>query len=192
MTAPASSRRPRADAARNRAHILSVAEKGFADQGVELAMDAIAKRAGVGPGTLYRHFPTREALVAAVLEERFLELERERVAITAEQIGSLRALERWLDAVSAWMRAYEGLAEPLSLAHENQTSPLAPTCQQVIATTEQFLEPAQRDGYARPGLNARDLFMATLAVVWADRATAEAGGDASGIREILRSGWATD
>lgn len=154
-------------------------------------MDAIAKRAGVGAGTLYRHFPTRDALVAAVLEERYLELERERVAIVSDETDSLQALERWLDAVGTWMQAYDGLTEPLSVAHENHTSPLAPTCQQVIASTEHFLADAQRHGYARPGLTARDLFMATLAVVWAARASADVEGGQSGIREILRFGWAT-
>lgn len=190
MTKPANARQGRADAVRNRAHIVSVAREAFADAGVELAMDAIAKRAGLGAGTLYRHFPTRELLVAAVLEERFHELERERVAIEEGESHSLRALERWLDAVSAWMRAYEGLTAPLSLAHGSETSPLAPTCQQVIDGTEQFLKPAQRDGYARDGLHARDLFMATLAVAWATDTTAEAGGGASGVSDILRSGWA--
>lgn len=216
MTTPANRRRTRTDAARNRAHILGVAEQGFADEGVELAMDTIARRAGVGAGTLYRHFPTREALVAAVLEERYSDLERERLAIEEER-DSLRALERWLDAVSVWMRAYEGLTGPLSLAHGNRTSPLAPTCQQVIGATEHFLGAAQRDGHARPGLRGHDLFMATLAVAWAAGATAdaEAGAEAesgaeadtgaragpepgagagsgeSGVRAILRSGWAT-
>ncbi len=190
MTAAAIRRRTRADAARNRAHILSVAETGFAEQGVELAMDAIAKRAGVGAGTLYRHFPTREALVAAVLEQHFLELDRQRVAITEDQTDSLRALERWLDAVSVWMRAYEGLTGPLSAAHRNQTSPFAPTCQQVIAATEVFLKSAQRDGHARPELNAPDLFMATLAVAWVSRAAEDAENSASAVRGILRSGWA--
>ena len=190
MTTPANSRRPRTDAVRNRAHILSVAEEGFADEGVDLAMDAIAKRAGVGAGTLYRHFPTREALVAAALEERFLELDRRRVAITEGHTDSLHALERWLDAVSEWMRAYEGLAGSLSVAHRNQTSPLAPTCQQVIAATDTFLEAAQRDGHARPGVSARDLFMVTLAVNWVTHSAADSDGAESGVRDILRSGWA--
>lgn len=190
MTTTASSRRTRVDAARNRAHILSVAEEGFAEEGVDLAMDAIAKRSGVGAGTLYRHFPTRESLVAAVLEGHFLELDRQRATITEDQTDSLRALERWLDAVSVWMRAYEGLTGPLSAAHRNQTSPLAPTCHQVIAATGSFLEAAQRDGYARPGVSARDLFMATLAVTWVEHSAADTDGSESGVRDILRSGWA--
>lgn len=98
--------------------------------------------------------------------------------------------ERWLDAVSEWMRAYEGLAGSLSVAHRNQASPLAPTCQQVIAATDTFLEAAQRDGHARPGVSARDLFMVTLAVTWVTHSAADSDGAESGVRDILRSGWA--
>ena len=57
-------RAPRADAQRNRDHILDIAEQYFSEHGVAGSLDAIAKQAGVGAGTLYRHFPTREALLA--------------------------------------------------------------------------------------------------------------------------------
>ena len=60
----------RADAARNRAKVLAVAYETFAAEGIAVTVDEIARRAGVGPGTIYRHFPTKEALFTAVIEDR--------------------------------------------------------------------------------------------------------------------------
>src|SRR3954465_10653266 len=60
----------RADAARNRARVLEVAYETFAEQGLSVPIDEIARRAGVGAGTVYRHFPTKEALFEAVIGER--------------------------------------------------------------------------------------------------------------------------
>ena len=64
------SRPLRADAARNRARVLDVAYETFAAEGVAVPIDEIARRAGVGAGTVYRHFPTKEALFQAVIEDR--------------------------------------------------------------------------------------------------------------------------
>ncbi|WP_439145725.1 TetR/AcrR family transcriptional regulator [Streptomyces canus] len=63
-------RKPRADVQRNRAALLETAQRHFLQHGVGTSLEAVAKEAGVGPGTLYRHFPTREALLAAVLQTR--------------------------------------------------------------------------------------------------------------------------
>ncbi|GAA4394542.1 TetR/AcrR family transcriptional regulator [Tsukamurella soli] len=69
-----SSRGPRADAVRNRARILAAAREAFAQAGVDVPLDAIAEAAGVGPGTVHRHFPTKAALLAAVIADRLDEL----------------------------------------------------------------------------------------------------------------------
>ncbi|GMA38100.1 TetR/AcrR family transcriptional regulator [Mobilicoccus caccae] len=190
MTQP-TGRRPRTDAQRNRAHILAVAEQGFTETGVEVSMDAIAKRAGVGAGTLYRHFPNREELIAAVLADRGPDLRAEQADIEAQETDSRAALDRWLTAVSAWMQAFEGLPEPLRTAHREQTSPLAPSCQEVIATTDRFLVAAQRDGHARPGVRGVDLYLGTLAAAWAGGADSADDSVEPGLREMLRRGWAT-
>jgi AcrR family transcriptional regulator len=67
-------RAPRADALRNRARILTAARTAFAQDGVDVSLDAIAARAGVGAGTVHRHFPTKEALVTAVIADRLDQL----------------------------------------------------------------------------------------------------------------------
>ncbi|HTZ99929.1 MAG TPA: TetR/AcrR family transcriptional regulator [Candidatus Aquilonibacter sp.] len=92
---PTAARRPRADAQRNRERILEVANQAFARSGADASLDDIAKRAGVGPGTLYRHFPTRDALLGAVYRsemEKLAEAERK----FAQAMPPIEALRAWL------------------------------------------------------------------------------------------------
>jgi AcrR family transcriptional regulator len=190
-TGSTSTRRPRTDAQRNRTHILDVAERYFAEHGIEGSMDAIAKRAGVGAGTLYRHFPSRDALLAALLQARDEELVARREAIEREEADSTEALARWLDAMGEWVTAFDGLPEPLRAALSEESSPLALTCQGFITTTERFLRAAKRDGGARPSVRARELFLAALATGWASGAAMADASSARALRAMLRAGWAT-
>ncbi|MEI7033591.1 TetR family transcriptional regulator [Streptomyces pratensis] len=185
-------RRQRTDKQRNRTHILEVAEEFFAEQGITGSMDAIAKRAGVGPGTLYRHFPTREALLAALLQARDEELEARRVAIQREVTDSRAALAQWLQALNEWVTAFDGLPEPLRAAlSEGGTSPLAITCQGFVTTTEDFLGAAQRDGAAQPWVRGRDLFLSTLATAWARGAVMADESSPDALVSLMRTGWET-
>ena len=186
-----STRRPRTDAQRNRSHILAVAEQYFSEQGVAGSMDAIAKRAGVGAGTLYRHFPTRDALLAALLQARDQELEARRIAIQQEEADSTDALARWLDALGEWVTAFDGLPEPLRAALSEANSPLALTCQGFITTTERFLSAAQQDGGAQPWVRGRDLFLSALATGWVSGAALADASSAEALRDMMRLGWAT-
>lgn len=99
--ASARGRKPRADAQRNRDLLLEAAKAGFTETGPDVSLDEIARRAGVGIGTLYRHFPTREALVAAVYGR-----EMEQLADAAPQL--LETLPA-ADALHAWLRMSVGL-----------------------------------------------------------------------------------
>jgi AcrR family transcriptional regulator len=190
-SAGGNTRRPRTDAQRNRSHILDVAERHFAEHGIEGSMDAIAKRAGVGAGTLYRHFASRDALLAALLQARDEELDARRHAIAREESDPTEALARWLDALVEWVTAFDGLPEPLRAALSEEHSPLALTCQGFITTTEHFLRAAQRDGGAQPWVRGRDLFLSALAAGWASGAAIADASSAEALRTMLRSGWAT-
>jgi AcrR family transcriptional regulator len=186
-----SARRPRTDAQRNRKHILDVAERYFSEQGVTGSMEAIAKRAGVGAGTLYRHFPNRDALLAALLQARDEQLKARHHAIRREETDSTEALAQWLDALAEWVTAFEGLPEPLRVALSAKGSPLALTCQGFISTTEDFLRAAQRDGGAHPWLRGRDLFLSALATGWVSGAAMADESSAQALRAMARTGWAT-
>jgi len=88
-------RKPRADAQRNRERILEVAKQVFTRRGAEASMDEIAKRAKIGPGTLYRHFPTRDDLLAAVYISEVEKLAEAQRKFSAE-LPPVEALRAWM------------------------------------------------------------------------------------------------
>jgi AcrR family transcriptional regulator len=100
MPGQESGRRPRADAERNRNRLLDVARAAFADGQDPVTLDQIAKEAGVGIGTLYRHFPTREALVEALYRKELADL-----CASADDLLKTHAPE---DALRAWMDRFAG------------------------------------------------------------------------------------
>lgn len=188
-TTDARERKPRTDAQRNRTHILDTAEEYFTEHGITASLDAIAKKAGVGPGTLYRHFPNRDALLAALLKARDDELVARRDAI-AQEPDSATALSHWLEALGRWATAFDGLPEPLRAALAEGTSPLALTCQGYVTTTDQFLRAAQRDGRARPDVRGRDLFLGVLATSWVSGAAMADESSPPALSALLQTGWA--
>lgn len=115
MSSSRSADRSRADAHRNRARLLASAHETFSELGANAALDEVARRAGVGSGTLYRHFATRENLIEALFEERIAALVQQ-AAILAGQEPPGTALVSWLEAFSAYASTYRGLADVLSHA----------------------------------------------------------------------------
>ena len=191
-TATSGARAPRADARRNRDHILDTAEQYFSKHGVGGSLDAIAKQAGVGAGTLYRHFPNREALLAALLAARDEALMSRRDELRTKAANAADALDGWLGALTEWAGAFDGLPDPLRAAAATSTSPLAVTCEGFITTTEEFLHAAQRDGSARKEIRARDLFLVALATSWVRGAALADGTSAAALAGITRNGWELD
>ena len=98
----------RADARRNYERLLTAGREALSERGEQASMDDIAKRAGVGPGTLYRHFPTREALLAAVYRED-VELMAKRATELGGALPPFDALVAWLHEQLAYTRAKLGL-----------------------------------------------------------------------------------
>lgn len=179
---------PRRDAQLNRAHILAVARNAFDSEGVDVSMDAIAKLAGVGPGTLYRNFANKDALLAALLGLHYDKLDRRRAEIEAQKVDAGRTLELWIEALGDWMLAYEGLPEPLRAACRVE-SPLTPTCHAVIDTTDRLLQAAQDEGRARRTMTGRDIFWGALAIAWASGDATAGDHNKHVLRTVLRTGW---
>lgn len=188
---PPLGRVPRADVKRNRARILEVAEQHFAEHGVSGSLDQVAKRAGVGAGTLYRHFPTREALLADLLTARENQLTQQLDAIRATSASAATLLHSWLTALVEWATAFDGLPDPLREAVSQEASPLALTCQGYITTTDEFLAAAQREGEARSDVRARDLFLAALATGWVGGAAMADDSSSAAMLDLIRAGWST-
>src|SRR3954465_13353835 len=113
-------RKPRADAVRNRERVLEAAKSVFNAGGPEASLEAGARRAGVGIGTLYRHFPTREALFEAVYRR-----EVEQLADLAEQLKTERlptdALRHWLRSNVEFVATKKGMSAALALAAYNSS-----------------------------------------------------------------------
>lgn len=178
-------RRPRADAARNRQKILDVAVTTLESDGMNFSMDAIAKAAGVGVGTLYRNFSTREDLIAAVLAEQGLKQPQVVEKALENGADSLAVLEEWLRALGDWFATYEGLTDPLRRAVDGYNSPLSMQCHDVIAQLDTLIEPARREGYVKDGVNGRDLYIATLGIAWATQHS----DHPAVLFELLAQGW---
>ncbi|MCV7104042.1 TetR/AcrR family transcriptional regulator [Mycobacterium palustre] len=147
----------RADAARNRTRVLDVAYQAFAAEGLSVPIDEIARRAGVGAGTVYRHFPTKEALFAAVIENRMQRLVDDGHALL-ESEGAGEALFAFLRSmVLQWGAADRGLVDALA-GYGIDIARAAPRAENAFkAMIGELLRAAQQAGTAR-----RDIAMADL------------------------------
>src|ERR1700753_2622235 len=110
-----SPRKPRADAVRNRERVLEAAKAVFSAGGPDASLEAVAKRAGVGIGTLYRHFPTREALYEAVYRREVEQL-GELAEELKDEAAPVEALRRWLRSNVEFVATKKGMATALALA----------------------------------------------------------------------------
>lgn len=104
----------RVDAARNRARILEVAYTAFAEDGLSVSLDDIARRAGVGPGTVHRHFPAKDDLMRAVIEDRLTQLTDQGRALLANDPAEDALFDFVRTAVLRWGAADRGLSEALA------------------------------------------------------------------------------
>lgn len=158
MAATATSVRPqRADARRNRERLLAVAAEVFAEQGLDVGVAEISRRSGVGSATLFRHFPTKDDLVAAVLDDRLAEMERCAA-------GALEIDDPWT-AIATLMRDVVrlqardvGLTEALAnLVHLLSQPRLKEHRRRVTTDVGKVLERAQEAGVVREDLAAEDV-----------------------------------
>ncbi|MCX5493676.1 helix-turn-helix domain containing protein [Kaistia dalseonensis] len=149
----------RADAQRNRERILAAAEEVFLERGAGASLEDVAKRAGVGIGTLYRRFATREELLAATYSARFLALAESSRARDAD-IGPLDGLRAYLEELVRHTSVYRGLAATLGTVMQVGT----PGC---VATSEEgarLLRRAQEAGVIRPDISFNDLICVAVAI----------------------------
>jgi AcrR family transcriptional regulator len=147
----------RADAARNRARVLEVAYETFAAEGLSVPIDEIARRAEVGAGTVYRHFPTKEALFAAVIEDRMQHLVDDGYALL-KSVGPGEALFVYLRSlVLQWGATDRGLVDALAgLGIDIET--VAPDAEDAfLAMLGDLLSAAQQAGAARRDIGVREV-----------------------------------
>jgi len=138
----------RADARRNRARVVDAARAAFAEEGFEVPLDVIARRAGVGAGTIYRHFPSKEALFAAVQQEQVQELITRAQALLASD-DPAAAFAQFMELLAGQAEVKRDLPEAIAVP-----TGLGQQMQSVLGT---LLERAQAVGAVRPDLTAGDL-----------------------------------
>lgn len=152
----------RADAARNRERLVAVAFEAFAEHGPDAALEEIARRADVGIGTLYRHFPNREALMAAVVRDTFASLAA-RAAAGQGAVDPWAVLEDWLRAYQAFAATKRGLIAGIVLLKDGDDD-FTGLCDRLTGSVDALLVQAQVAGVVRPGITAQDVLHLTSAI----------------------------
>jgi AcrR family transcriptional regulator len=178
-------RAQRADASRNRDRLLAVASEAFSVHGVDASLESIARDAGVGIGTLYRHYPTRDALIEAVY--------RLNVDLLCEGADELRAtlppeeaLAQWMQRFVAYVGSKKGLATYLKSVVSQESDLFQSTHARVQTTVDQLVSAAVEAGTIRKGVEGMDLLRALSGVCMM---TDQPGGkDGGRVAELLMDG----
>ncbi len=157
-------RTPRADAARNRDLVLAVATRVFASSGTEPSMRAIAREAGVGIATLYRHFPTRESLVDAVYRGQVAGLTSGARELL-DQLPPAAAMRRWMDLFGDWVATKNGMLDTMLAMIESGEIAHADTRTELLAAVTAILEAGRASGDLRSDVTAEDIAASLIGIV---------------------------
>jgi AcrR family transcriptional regulator len=146
----------RADAQRNQARLLAAAREAFVSDGYHVPIDEIARRAGVGAGTVYRHFPTKEALFEAVVLDLISQLTAEGRALLREAEPGLSFLP-FFSQVIAECTTHKGLADALAQEHVDFGVAIVPAKGELLAILGHLLAHAQEAGEVRSDIAPHDI-----------------------------------
>ena len=156
----------RADAQRNRGQILAAAARAFSKCGLEATLEGIAKDAGVGIGTLYRHFPTRELLIEAAYRNELAAV----CAAAPELLDKLpptEALRTWMDRYIDYMTRKLGMADALRAVIASGANPYAQSFELLVGAIKPLLDAGVAAGEIRPDVSADDVLVSLSGVALA-------------------------
>jgi AcrR family transcriptional regulator len=158
-------RKPRADALRNRERLLEAARTVFSAGGPEASLEAVAHKAGVGIGTLYRHFPTRESLFETVYRR-----EVQQLADLAERLKKetrpIEALRQWMHSVVKFVATKKGMSAALALAIAKDSDLISYSADRLTGAIGVLLEQAIVAGEVRSDVSAEDLLRAIVGMCY--------------------------
>lgn len=165
----------RSDARRNREKLLEVATAAFAAaDGRPVSLESIARDAGVGIGTLYRHFPNRDALVEAIYRTELAD-----VAAAAEQLLKRHppkvALRRWMDRYASFVAAKRGMAESLHAIFESGAMEPTRTRDSILGAVDLLLRAGADDGSLRSDVQADDVLSSLIGLMLASGSSEQTG-----------------
>jgi len=147
----------RADAKRNYDKILATARVVFTERGADCSLDEIAKRAGVGPGTLYRHFPTRDALIDALMQDWTDRVAADADAAIATGLPPRDMLLGWFEHFVDHITLHRGAASKICAAMDDPASPMYRKCRVMSDANARVIDHLQTDGDLRPGVDAANV-----------------------------------
>ncbi len=176
----------RADAARNRDRLLEAAVRAFAYDATDATLDAIAKEAGVGIGTLYRHFPTREALVEAAYRNELARL-CDAAPELLESRSPDQALRAWMDRFVDYMTTKRGMADALRAVIASGGNPYAHSRDRLIEAITALLTAGSDAGSIRADVEPADV-LATLSGISLAAGEAAQREQASRLLDLLMDG----
>jgi AcrR family transcriptional regulator len=165
MTTGSGHRAQRADARRNAERLLAAADEAFQQLGTDAPLDKIARDAEVAIGTLYGHFPDRQALIAALLRDRHDALFALGARLLTESTAA-DALTGWISAVARHAATYRGLADVIAASRGDEASELHADCVELETLTRRIAARARREGELRRGTSTEDLVALMNAAAW--------------------------
>jgi AcrR family transcriptional regulator len=176
----------RADARRNRERLLEVAVRAFTRDGPDVTLDAIAKEAGVGIGTLYRHFPTREALIEAAYRNELARL-CDAVPGLLQDLPPDQAARAWMDRYIDYMATKRGMADALRAVIASGGTPFEQSRDRLVGAITTLLRAGAAAGTTRSDVEAVDVF-ASLAGVALIAVGPDKRGQAGRLLDLLMDG----
>jgi len=147
----------RADAQKNYDTIVAIASEVFTEKGMDAPLDEIATRAGVGPGTLYRHFPTREDLIDAVVKTWMAQIDAAADAAVSSPTANRDVLLEWFNTYVSRISRNKGGPAKFTTAMGNPSSPIYSKCEVLRLANQRVLDRFRRDGAIRDDVDALEI-----------------------------------
>jgi AcrR family transcriptional regulator len=159
-------RKPRADAIRNRERVLEAAKTVFSAGGPDASLEAVARAAGVGIGTLYRHFPTREALFEAVYRREVQQLADLAEQLKQQQAQPVNALRQWMRSIVRFVATKKGMSAALALAADKNSELVSYSSNRLTRAVGELLDRAIATGEIRGDIGPEDLLRALVGMCY--------------------------